>query len=325
MPTRVLVKPVLAAGIAGLAMIPGTATSARAADPTDPAPLYAQIKDRGSRLYLQTLGRPDGKDMLYRISGYVYAHAPGDTLARRLRHGTKLFGFEGYNIRRLYRDPGTSKLYMLSREIVFYTDPADPTKILRTWRNPLDGRTYPVVPVNNDAVNFGPFPITPDTKMGSFKRIHDTLVTTSDIPPRTDLGGGTGDEFGLEKGIYTSWEMFDFMIDRREAARRARGIPRGAMEVTNSWTRSGPFVPSMCIAEKDTRAHLVYHARSWTLDSWNDLEPWLKTEVARTHPLYKTTPKAPGPNETSWTSFFHKQLGNGALTWADWCAQNGTR
>jgi hypothetical protein len=322
MPHRLFVKLAATVSVAALVLVPGAAEAKPAGAPTDPGPLYAKIKDRDTRLQFQTLGRPDGKDMLYRISGYAYVNAPGDTLAPKLRHGTKLFGFEGYNIRRLYREPGTSKLYMLSREIVFYTDPADPTKILREWKNPLDGATHPMIPVNNDAVVFGPYTITPDMKMGSFQRMHDTLVTTSDIPPRTDLGAKTGEGFGLEKGIYASWEMFDFMVDRREAAKRAHGVPSGAMEVTNSWTRSGPFVPSMCIAEKDTRANLLYHARSWTLDSWKDLEPWMKAEVSRDHPLYKTSPAAPEPNETSWTSFFRKQLGNGALTWADWCASN---
>ncbi|MFC6879316.1 MULTISPECIES: DUF1838 family protein [Actinomadura] len=306
-----------------IAAAPGAASARPSAEPTDPGPLYARVKDLDSRLQLQTLGRPDGKDMVFRISGSAYVNAPGDTLAPGLRHGTKLFGFEGYNIRRLYREPGTDKLYNLTREIVFYTDPNDPTRILREWRNPLDGKTYPVVPVNNDAVNNGPFTVTRDLTLGQYQRVHDALISTSDIPPRTDLAAKTGDEFGLEKGVYASWEMFDFFIDRHEAGRRGRGVPKGALQVVNSWTRSGPFVPFMCVPEKNTRANLVYHARSWTMDSWSDLEPWLKDIVARDYPLYKTSPSVPGPNETSWTSFWHKQLGNGKTTWNDWCAAHG--
>lgn len=312
-----------AAAAALLWSVPGAAAARPVSGPSAPGPLYAQVEDRDTRLQLQVLGRPDGKDMLYRISGHVYADVPGDALAPRLRHGTRLFGFEGYNIRRLYREPGTNKLYQLSREVVFYTDPQDPAKVLREWRNPLDGRTYPLVPVNNDDVDFGPFPITPQFRLGPLKDVGRNLAQVSDIPPRTDIKALTGDDFGLPGGVYTAWEMFDFYIGKREAARRAHGVPKGAMEVVNSWTRSSPFAPSMCVPEKDARARLLFHARSWTLDSWDDLEPWLKAEVERDYPLYKKAPSAPAPSETSWTSFYRKQLQNGALTWAEWCARNG--
>lgn len=314
----------LGAGALMLAVyaVPSAAAAKPRFSPTDPGPLFGQIKDRETRISLQTLGRPDGKDMVYRISGSVYVNAPGDTLPK-LRHGTKLFGFEGYNIRRLYREPGTNKLHLLTRELVFYTDPDDPTKILHQWRSPLDDRIYPVVPVNNDAVNQGPFTITPDFRMPLDGPIHNNLLSTADIPPRYSIKNITGDDFGLPGGIYTSWEMFDFYVDRKEARKRAHGQPKGAMEVTNSWTRTGPFVPWMCVVQKDTDAQLIYHARSWTLDSWKDLEPWLKKTVSEDYPLYKTTPEAPGPNETSWTSFFHKQLQNGKESWSDWCARNG--
>ncbi|MEU8798284.1 DUF1838 family protein [Spirillospora sp. NPDC048819] len=316
----------LALGATALALavyaVPGAASADPRFAPTDPGPLYTRITDQDTRISLQTLGRPDGKDMLYRISGSVYVNAPGDTVPE-LRHGTKLFGIEGYNIRRLYREPGTDKLHLLTREIVFYTDPDDPTKILHQWQNPLNGRTYPVVPVNNDAVNQGPFTVTPGFRMPMSGKVHDNLVSTADIPPRYSIKNITGDDFGLRDGMYASWEMFDFYVDGKEARRRSQGLPKGAMEVTNSWTRTGPFVPWTCVAEKDTDAQLVYHARSWTLDSFKDLEPWLKKTISEDYPLYKTSPKAPGPNETSWTSFFHKQLRNGELTWSQWCDQNG--
>lgn len=313
------------AGTLLLSLSPAAATADGLA-PTDPGPLYAQVKDPQAKVYLQSLGRPDGKDMVYRISGAVYAHVPADALAPRLRHGQKLFGFEGYNIRRLYREPGTDKVYLLTRELVFYTDPADPTKILHEWTSPIDGKTYPVVPVNNDAVNQGPFPITPDFHVAPFQSLHDEWQWSSDIPPRTDLRGRVGEDFGLQNGIYASWEMFDFYVDKREAQRRSagHGIPRGAMEVKNSWTRTGPWVPFMCLPEKDTLGgHLVYHARSWTLDSYDELEPWIRAEVDKSYPLYTASPQAPGPNETSWTSFWNKQLGKGATTWSQWCAANG--
>ncbi|MEV0587035.1 DUF1838 family protein [Nonomuraea sp. NPDC050310] len=290
-------------------------------NPTAPGPLYEQVTDVKARAFLQAMGRPDGQDMVYRISGSVYAHVPADALAPALRHGQKLFGLEGYNVRRLFREPGTDRLHVLTREFACYTDPADPARVLREWANPLDGRIYPVVPINNDAVNLGPFPVGPGFRGFPCREIHGEWVWSMDIPPRTDLLGTVGDDFGLAGGIYTTMEMFDFYVSAEEARQRAEGLPYGAMRVKNSWTRSGPWAPFMGLRERETEGgHLVYHARSWSLDSVEEVEPWLREEAG---PLYLSSPEAPGPNQTSWTSFWAKQLGAGELTWAKWCEENG--
>ncbi|MFC4120412.1 DUF1838 family protein [Nonomuraea zeae] len=262
--------------------------------------------------------------MVFRISGSVYANIEGNSLDPAMRHGQKLFNIEGYNIRRLYRVPDTNQLYQLSREIVFYTDPADPQRILREWRNPIDGKTYPVVPINNDTVNFGPFTITPSYAGPPMRQLHDETVWTSDIGVRTNFGTTLGERFGLAGGVYAAQEMFDFSVDRREVAARTKpGVPAGAMKTKISWARTSPWAPFMCLAETDVRGQLTYHARSWSLGSYAQIEPWLRAEVEAKHPLYKAAPGAPGPSESSWTSFHNKQLGKGATTWAGWCAANG--
>jgi hypothetical protein len=324
---------VIKRGITGLSvlvvLILGTSVSSAAADdapaaPTHPGPVYATVTDKSGKLSLQTFGRPDGKDMVFRISGSVYANIEGNSLDPALRHGQKLFNIEGYNIRRLYRVPETNQLYQLSREIVFYTDPADPQRVVREWRNPIDGKTYPVVPINNDAVNFGPFPITPSYAGPPLRRSHDETIWTSDIGVRADFGGTLGERFGLTGGVYAAQEMFDFSVDDREVAARTRsGVPSGAMETKISWARTSPWAPFMCLPETEVRGQLTYHARSWSLDSYHDIEPWLRAEVEQNHPLFKAAPGAPGASENSWTSFHNKQLGKGATTWAGWCAANG--
>ncbi|MGI5274290.1 DUF1838 family protein [Nonomuraea sp. CA-218870] len=303
---------------------PGASADATSGDPTHPGPVYRTVTDKSAKLSLQTFGRPDGKDMVFRISGSVYANIEGNSLDPALRHGQKLFNIEGYNIRRLYRAPGTNQLYQLSREIVFYTDPADPQRIAREWRNPVDGRTYPVVPINNDTVNFGPFPISSAYVGPPLQRLHDETVWTSDIPVRTNFGATLGERFGLVGGVYAAQEMFDFSVDDREVAARTKpGVPAGAMKTKISWARTSPWAPFMCLAESETRGQLTYHARSWSLNSYADIEPWLRAEVEKNHPLYKAAPSAPGASENSWTSFRNKQLRQGAVTWADWCAANG--
>ncbi|MCD0445073.1 DUF1838 domain-containing protein [Glycomyces sp. A-F 0318] len=303
-------------------------------DPTDPGPLYSLVEDPLGRTYLRLLGRPDGGDMVYRISGSVCADVPGDALAPRLRHGTRLFGFEGFNIRRLHREPGTNRLHLLTRELVFYTDPAEPARILREWRNPVDGRTYPVVPVNNDPVNQGPFPITRDFTGPPPLEVHGRLVWSLDIPPRTDLGAQLGEGFGLPGGVYTTWELFDFAVDAAAVDRGGvaegpvaggRGVPRGALPVVCNWSRVGPWPPFTGLAESATGgAGVVYHARSWTLEGFGDLEPWLREAVEAEFPAYAAAPEEPGPSRTSWSSFWRHQLGEGSLSWAQWCEENGT-
>ncbi|MGP3962294.1 DUF1838 family protein [Nonomuraea sp. 3N208] len=282
------------------------------------------VTDKSGKLSLQTFGRPDGKDMVFRISGSVYANIEGNSLDPAMRHGQKLFNIEGYNIRRLYRVPDTNQLYQLSREIVFYTDPADPRRIVREWKNPIDGKTYPVVPINNDSVNFGPFTITSSFTGPPLQQLHDETVWTSDIPVRANFGTTLGEQFGLTGGVYAAQEMFDFSVDDREvAARTGSGVPFGAMKTKISWARTSPWTPFMCLAETNVRGQLTYHARSWSLASYSDIEPWLRAEVEANHPLFTTAPTAPGPSENSWTSFYNKQLGKGATTWANWCAANG--
>ncbi|SEH00222.1 Protein of unknown function [Nonomuraea solani] len=295
------------------------------ADPTLPGPVYKTVTDKNGQLSLQTFGRPDGKDMVFRISGSVYANVEGNSLDPALRHGQKLFNIEGYNIRRLYRVPETTQLYQLSREIVFYTDPADPTRVVREWKNPIDQKTYPVIPINNDTVNFGPFNVTSSYVGPPVRQLHDESVWTSDIPVRTDFGTTLGERFGLVNGVYAAQEMFDFFVDNREvAARTGTGmVPSGAMKTKIGWARTSPWTPFMCLSETDVRGQLTYHARSWSLGSYAEIEPWLRAEVEANHPLYKSTPSAPGPSENSWTSFYNKQLGKGATTWAAWCAANG--
>ncbi|MEU6713602.1 DUF1838 family protein [Nonomuraea sp. NPDC046802] len=304
---------------------PGAAADDKGQDPTHPGPVYRTVTDKSGKLSLQTFGRPDGKDMVFRISGSVYANVEGNSLDPALRHGQKLFNIEGYNIRRLYRVPDTTLLYQLSREIVFYTDPADPTRVLREWKNPIDQKTYPVIPINNDTVNFGPFNVTASFVGPPLSQLHDETVWTSDIGVRTDFGGSLGERFGLVGGVYAAQEMFDFSVDEREViARTGTGnVPGGAMRTKISWARTSPWAPFMCLPESDVRGQLTYHARSWSLDSYADVEPWLRAEVETNHPLYTSAPGATGPSENSWSSFYNKQLGKGATTWAGWCAANG--
>lgn len=362
----------LMALIAMIALVaaPGAAAGGRASGPEDPRPLYREIRDREQQLYLQTLARPDGKEMVYRISGFVYPSVPGDRYAGTraqpgpLPHGggqggTPLFGFEGFSIRRLERIEGTDDLAVLTREIVFYTD-ARTGEILREWTNPFTGATVDVVPVANDHVNFKlrveggellsilEVPTAPGAPPLEFagptppaQRIGEQLLWVSDIYPTYSLAAryGIAETFGLAADHYTSAELFDFYVPQRELrTRTGQRVPRGAATVVNSWTREGPWVPWMCMAEEaddgefanvaEVVGRLSYHARAEALDGFADLPQDLQATIRAEYPLYEHAPdEYEFPNATSWTAFWESELGGdlsapgtpAPLTWDAWC------
>lgn len=377
------------------------------AEDTDPGPLYLSLYRNDDKLALQYAGRPDGKPMVFRISGQVYAQVPGGGPATGtgLRQGTKLFNLEGYNIRKLVRNK--DYIYLVSREILFYTDPNDNRSILKSWKNPNDGKTYPVVPIANDTVNsvyrvkdgvlYGvpaligtanqlesPVNGTPPTVLGD-----GTKVFVSDIPLNYALNDdgryGIADAFGFATGYtsrasdkftgttarYTGLEAFDFWISpadqlkalpmetkvvtetKVDAKTKKKVttsktvetgnalIPQGPANYLNSWTRISPMPPFTCIGEAATGIHAIYHARAWTLDGFDSVEPWIKEAVLAYDSQYKepplTAPVKEGAsadrfiplwqNQTSWSSFFNKELkgkddtaSDKNLTWAKWCS-----
>ena len=366
-----------AALVAGLIAIPSQAN----ADDGTVGALYLTIKSDDQKLALQYAGRPDGKEMYFRISGTVYAQVPGGgPVVPAMRQGAKLWNLEGYNVRKLVRNG--EYIYLVSREILFYTDPADPTKILTTWKSSFDGKTYPVVPIMNDTVNsvyrvksgvlYGvpaaigtafqvEAPVGPPTLLGD-----GTKVFVSDIPLNYALDDdgryGIKDPFGFATGYtsrasdkftgttarYTGLEAFDFWIAKpgqlrmlpKDAAGEAR-VPSGPAPFYNSWARVSPMPPFTCIGEAATGIHAIYHARAWTLSTWNKVEKWLRDAVIATDAQYiiapATAPTKAGAlpdrytplwqNQTSWSSFFNSQLkGKGTagadLTWANWCTNN---
>lgn len=159
-PRRYLAAALLALACGALAA-PATAG--------DPLTLYQKISDPEQRLYFRTIiAPPDGGDMVFYWKGFVYVDIPGDIYRPPFpgapgntyphgggQGGTPLFGFEGYNIRRVVPFVGPDgreapgDFVQASREIVFFTDPKTGA-VLDTWKNPLTGKTVPVYPITNE-------------------------------------------------------------------------------------------------------------------------------------------------------------------------------
>jgi hypothetical protein len=135
----------------------------------DPLALYQKIADPAQRLNFRSIiAPPEGGDMVFYWKGFVYVDIPGDIHRAPFpgapgnyyahgggQGGTPLFGFEGYNIRRVVPFAGPDgreapgDFVQASREIVFFTDPKSGA-VIDAWKNPFTGKTVPVYPITNE-------------------------------------------------------------------------------------------------------------------------------------------------------------------------------
>ena len=264
--------------------------------------IFAQKKKKRTVQELRveaTYARADGKDMVFTIRGSAYAFIPG-------QRPFKLFGLDGYNIRRRVETPEKDGFFIATREIVFYTD-AKTDEFIDSFENPLTKETNEVFHIANDPVNFrirvrdGKYiGVSTNGKrefgeVGPPEELGDYLVWHSDVFPFYPLPG-------FEKD-YTAAELFDFYVPKEGLYSNKR--PRN---VFVSWTRVGPWLPWMKMTNRE--GFIVYHARSELLESFDELSDRVKKKVRKVAPKYMTAPGKVDPNgknETSWT-YYMKQM-----------------
>ncbi len=254
----------------------------------------AKVEKSLSELYLDVQSRPDGKDSVYHMKGNAYAFIPGT-------RPTKLFGFEGFNVRRRLETPEKDGIFLATRELVFYTDPQT-DEVIWEWDNPFTGQKCEVFHIANDPVNsrmryrdgkwisvmldgsreFGE-PAPP-------KELGDYYVWAADIFPFYPLPG-------WEKN-YTAAEIFDFYVPK--SARYSAAPPT----IMNSWIRVGPWLPWLGMDGQE--GHIIYHAHSFRYEDWEALPEKIKTLTREKYPTYLTAPDKVDPkrpNDTSWTVY----------------------
>lgn len=266
--------------------------------------LFAQ-KDKKSKRSLgqlqmeATFARPDGKDMVFYIKGSAYSFIPGE-------RPVKLFGVEGYNVRRRVETPEKDGFFLATREIVFYKDPKT-DEIISQWENPWTKENSEVFHIQNDPVNSrvrvkdGKYIFTSMDGKREFgegnapEEINEHLVWTSDVFPFYPLPG-------FDKN-YTASEMFDFYVEKGDLDKLTP--PKNVML---SWTRVGPWLPWMKMPNNG--GVIIVHARSWRMEKWDLLPERIKKEVREKYPTYMTAPDKVDPakpNETSWT-FYNREM-----------------
>ncbi len=263
---------------------------------------FAQKKTKRSLGQLQveaTFARPDGKDFVFYMKGSAYSYIPGE-------RPQKLFGIDGYNIRRRVETPEKDGFFLSTREIVFYTDPKT-NQIIDEWTNPWSKEKVEVFHIQNDPVN-GRFRVrdgkfisvsmdgkTERGELNAPQEINEHLVWTSDVFPFYPLPG-------FDKN-YTASEMFDFYVEKKELDKTTP--PKNVML---SWTRVGPWLPWMKMPKNE--GVIIVHARSWRMEKWDLLPENIKARVKAKHPEYMTAPTTVDPNkpnETSWT-FYNREI-----------------
>jgi len=243
----------------------------------------------------------DQRPTVYYWVGEAYSRVPGEP--DRL-----LFRFEGMNTRQCVTvtDPARGTGFrMVSREILFYKDPAS-GQIIDEWPNPWTGETVKVIHIANDPVNFRApiFPVRADgspyqsdvTVMGD----HWWGTTTVPLFYRNPLAGDYQDYVG---GTYHATEMFNFfgrVSDLTDAKKHSA-------DVTVAWTRISDWLPWMKM--RGRAGQLYFNGAGLKLDGYADLPAGMRAAIEARGPIFREPPPVDDqrPNETSWT-YFKKQM-----------------
>jgi hypothetical protein len=238
----------------------------------------------------------DATPVVYHWSGHVYARVPGEPD----RH---IFDVEGMNIRQCVavsdpkRGPG---FRMVSRELMFYVDP-ETGAALKTWLNPLTGKTVDVVPVVNDPVNMRPAFATDDR--GQPFSLHartegDRVFLSTEVPLfyRNPLAGDYQDYVGNK---YHAMEIFDFVANKDDLLDRTKSEASPSV----SWVRVAEWLPWMEMGGRD--GLMIMNATGQKVSGIDQLPEVIRTQISTNYPAWTAPPPVDDarPNETSWTYF----------------------
>jgi len=315
------------------------------------------------RLYFRThAAPPDGSIRVFSIFGNGYAILPQEnfiTNMNRWKHGKLLFGFYGYNIARVMpfstAMPGPAGeiqdgYYLLTREIVFYTDPNDPERILETFDNPMTGKTSRVFHVQNDPVNTA-YKLDGDKWLAKFPAAGTGVYSPVSQPlekgnryvyPADIIFSYPSFQMNLPGNTYHAAEIFDYWVQKTEKLKLAlekdlgskSRIYNGTIDTGVSWTRFSHWLPWMCMSDAPVNGDasltggVLLHAHSEWLNSFEELPEFIKNEVRQSYPEYEFPPTSAydaagnlSANKTTWSAFKAIEMdANGFFSKEAWCA-----
>ncbi len=158
-----------------------------------------------AQLYSEaTSARPDGKDFVFYIKGSAYAFIPGE-------RPQKLFGVDGYNIRRRVETPEKDGFFLSTKEIVFYTD-AKTGEIISEWTNPWTKEKLEVFHIQNDPVN-------------GRTRLKDGKYIGVSIDGTREFGeSGPPEEIGNRWGAMMTGDLYNLQNHAEEALAQKKSV-----------------------------------------------------------------------------------------------------
>lgn len=258
-------------------------------------------REQAARLQAHT----DGRQIYGRCSGTINGVRPGEAVRT-------LLGFEVFSTIRVVRRPD-GNFDRMSKEVVFYTDPAtgDP---LDFWDNPYTGERVRVVDIANDPYNWvirdwvGPPPmpgadthnLVKPTDAKPFK-LHwsefgpDNLVIHEGghayYPNRLDPDIWPRESSG--KMVQVS-ELFRYFVRRSDVANaKLDHLPHNGI-----WLRITPWLPWMLMG--DTPGHVMYEGEFRPADTLAFHSPKVIDRVRKRYPQYLEAPtKWYGPSLSS--------------------------
>jgi hypothetical protein len=263
-----------------------------------PPPLDLSNPDDAVMVQQRIACSTDSTAVTYWWQGTVWSRVTGE-------RDRMLFTFQAMNTRACasFNDPQKGRGYrMVSRELVFYTDPKT-GQVLRSWKNPWTGKDTEVMHVSNDPVNMsapqfarsatGPYQITNIVEK-------DGTAFMSSIVPLFYTNPLAGDYQENVGGQYHAMELFNFFAPMAELTDRAS---KTVADVQIHWSRVSRWLPWMNMGDRD--GLIIYNSQGKKLKSWDALPDVVKQEIALNYPDYTKPPALDDarPNETSWTYF----------------------
>jgi hypothetical protein len=270
----------------------GSASAAPTAKKATMRPVDFNNAEQSVLSFIRMRGDTSGKDTVTYWAGSGFAVLPGAAPKR-------LFGFEGFNVARMAKQPDGS-YRMLTREYAVYRDPKT-NAILTTWANPFTEQSNTVFHVQNDPVNqtFGQKDESGKMYPMPFKIMGDTVQLGFDIPisypnpidPKT---------YPLDSGnaLYTGSEHFGFFAQKADFDNASlTSVP-----VQISWARTSPWLPWMKMGDKP--GYMLFSAWGKKLNAITEISPDFLAHIKAENPKFLTAPRDfMRPNATTWSEY----------------------
>ncbi|OKH49362.1 hypothetical protein NIES2101_21060 [Calothrix sp. HK-06] len=233
----------------------------------------------------------DSQTHYLEATGAMYAHPLDD------EQPVHLFNFLGVDISRCVQDKATGCWTLVSRKITLYLDPQTDS-VLKNWQNPWSGETRNVL---HRSYDYQEWAIPPQIQADIAPEVCAISLDFNWKKPNPLATNPKFADYSPEKYIQSA-DSYKYLFPTRLLTENFLK-PEDSGTVSLSYYRMGPWEPWMKMKGKP--GFLVLNYTGVKLDSYNALDPRLKTLIEERMPLYKEAPvgRLQRSIATSWTRF----------------------